>query len=149
MKTSTEQRIANAIKWLDAMLVKSGYKKTVQMLGEKNSGCKEVKDPKNDMSYCCLGVGCRVMNYTDVEFSSEFHDGLENDMGLFNSRGSFKDNQEFTIQGHKYISSLDTLNDDAYHDDVDFRNIRKFILSHLDLVFVPAVAKGLKKHYKK
>lgn len=66
MKTSTEQRIANSIKWLDELrpgfLGFGGYRKTEGKLGKLSESDDRdwaaIQDHKADGKYCCLGVAC-------------------------------------------------------------------------------------------
>lgn len=118
-------QLTAAIKWINAL---KGYKgrKTVNHLS-KGEGHKA--------KYCCLGVGCKVnrlpMNY----------DLLQAKVGLQDSFGEFYK----PIKGE---TSLAALNDDTYSNANDFKMIRKHILSRINEIFVPEVAKGLRKAKK-
>jgi len=135
----TKQRVENAIKWIDSLKGgKRGFKKTTAQLGEDIDG-----DGKPDR-FCCLGVGCKVLNIKYVDFEMGVEERLVNMVGLYDSNGSFKDKEDIND-----IGALTDVNDNLYEDDETFTNIRKFILKHLDKIFIPSVAKELIKHYKK
>ena len=139
---TTDKRIANAIKWIDALDPKEGYKKSTSQLGIVVSEFCKVNDPKKDMKYCCLGVACRVMGYEDVDYAEYFRDSLVDDMGLFGVAGKFKNDQRILDQ-----LTLADLNDLTFNSKNDFKEIRDIILDNFDLIFIPEVAEGLKRHY--
>lgn len=118
-------QLTAAIKWINAL---KGYKgrKTIYTL-KRGEG--------RYASYCCLGVGCQVnripMNY----------DLLKEKVGLKNEDGEF-------LKPIKGQSSLINLNDDTYRKANDFKMIRKHILSRIGEIFIPEVAKGLRKAKK-
>ncbi len=59
---TTEQMIANAILWIEAL--KSGkYQKGVGALGVEKDG---------EWTYCCLGVGCKVLKVSTHPFSKNY-----------------------------------------------------------------------------
>lgn len=139
---TTKQQIANAIKWIDALDPKSGFKKTVAKLGNG--------DPDNPR-YCCLGVACKVLDKPNINWEALVHTPLCDDLGICTSTATFIRSVEVkTDKGFKMkASSLTLLNDSVYPHDNDFKNIHEFILSHLDIVFIKGVAEGLKEHYNK
>lgn len=134
MAKLTNKKIAeNAIRWIDNLQY---YKKTTGLLGQKVDGV---------MKYCCLGVGCRVLD-VKVDFDSgtsqEFADlvGLASESGEFPNAATIND---------AYCYSLVDVNDDAYDEDRGFKNVKAAILSNLDKVFIEPIAKILIKHYQK
>lgn len=142
---TTDQKVDNAIKWLNALRPEAGFKKTIGKL------CEYI--PYTDeKEYCCLGVGCTALQYNEITFVDNIiSPQLKVDVGLNNSEGRFEKNNKpvsITING-RTIMSLASLNDEAYKSDKNFKNIHKFIMDNLDIVFIPEVAKGLKRHYSR
>ena len=141
MKTlnlNTEQKIANAIKWIDG-LRNTKFKQAKHHLGNKENG------------FCCLGYGCHRLKI-DFEFcdadSIEFQKavGLSAADGRFNHIGYTEKSVIQKREGLRplYADNLIDLNDDL---DYSFRRISTFIKSRLEDLFVAPVAKGLIKHY--
>ena len=147
------QEVQNAIRWIDALDPMNGFKKTTSALGHRiNAG----NDQKSDWSYCCFGVGCRIMNYETVDFERSYDHRLESDMGLNTMHGLFMDPitrlghfSEFSNSYNEPIRYLTDINDVVYKYDMDFKNVRNFILENLKYIFVPSVAKELEIHYSK
>lgn len=129
-----KQQAKNAIKWIDSLKGgKKGFKKTTHVLGVDTNG-----DGEPD-KFCCLGVACKVLN-VDVEFTDTSSEKLVPLVGLYNTHGVFKS----SIKGYSYLTSI---NDVLYQTDETFTNVRKFILKHLDKIFIEPVANELMTHY--
>ena len=158
---SDEERIKNAIKWIDALDPKEGYRKTIGKLGRLNSGetdeaWSEVQDHKAEGSYCCLGIACITLGLWKEKvtgyniFQHGYEQRLENLMGV-NPSCMFLDRDKKTVQVFyklfEAITCLMRVNDSTYMLDKDFSNMREFILDNLSLIFKPEVALGLKTHY--
>lgn len=123
---TTEQMIANAILWIEAL--KSGkYQKGVGALGVEKDG---------EWSYCCLGVGCKVLNI-DENYARGYSGKLMYQIGLTTEVGYFDFSRNCLTQ----------CNDYTYEDDKDFTNMVRAILGNIDDLFIEPVAEGLKKHY--
>ena len=145
---TTEKQIQNAIVWINALDPKEGFKKTTGRLG------RELKD--KTMTYCCLGVGCKVLDLP-VDFDRLFSYELIDQVGLNDVSGLFLDPKERKTHKSEYllengndrISHLTDINDIVFKEDTDFSGMRTFILENLQYIFVPQVAEGLKKHYNK
>jgi hypothetical protein len=149
-------KATNAIKWIDALKGgKNGFKKGVESLGQyirtfDEDGWLIDIDTSSEFpnSYCCLGVGCRVLNIEE-NWVHEFSEKLTERVGLYDSEGSFYDpatENEVVLMGKTSIAEV---NDGVYSTDTTFTNMRKFILNHIDNIFIPPVAKKLKQHYGK
>jgi hypothetical protein len=124
--TSNEQRIANAILWIESL--KSGeYKKGIGALGVEKEG---------EWTYCCLGVGCKALNI-DENYARGYSYKLIDLVGLTTEIGYFDNHND----------SLTNSNDNVYKDDTDFTNMVRIILDNIDYLFMGPVAEGLKKHY--
>ena len=160
---NTKQQIRNAIRWINSLDPKVGYKKTVEQLGKLigddfldnkllSGGAQKIKNKKKDMAYCCLGVGCRVMDYTCIDYTDGYYERLEDDMGI-NPEAEFL--HPVTRKKHALIypggrgEYITSMNDTGYRHDKDFKRVQKFFLRNLKYIFVPEVAEGLKKHFKK
>ena len=148
---TTGQQIKNAIKWIDALKVSKGFKKTIESLGDDGSEDNNGEPTR----HCCLGVGCKVTHLSDVNWRDGSDSRLIDKLGLLTDEGGFfktsKDGENsigFTANG-AYVQTLTELNDNAYPEDDNFKNVRRFILSHLSYIFEPKVAEGLKKHFGK
>jgi hypothetical protein len=123
---TTEQRIANAIIWIEAL--KSGeYKKGIGALGVETEG---------EWSYCCLGVGCKAL-HIDETYERGYSYKLMDQIGLATDIGYFDNHND----------CLTNCNDLIYKDDTDFTNMVRVILENIDDLFIEPVAEGLKKHY--
>lgn len=123
---TTEQRIVNAIIWIEAL--KSGeYRKGIGALGIENEG---------EWSYCCLGVGCKALNIDEI-YTRGFSYKFAYEVGLTTEVGYF----DFSR------NCLTSCNDDTYIDDTDFTNMVRVILDNIDELFIDSVAEGLKKYY--
>ena len=132
-KTTTPGKIANAIKWIDAL--KSGeYKRGKSRLGNKEDG------------YCCLGVGCLItstkFNNSD-ESSSTFQKvvGLTDECGRINSKGVLLPTPNYFPYTAFFLTEL---NDQT---ELTFPQIADIIVNHTDTLFEPDVAKGVAAHY--
>lgn len=139
---TTEQQVKNAIKWIDALKGgKKGFKKTIGVLGEDND-----EDGEPD-EFCCLGVACKVLDVKVNDWYKGTEPLLVNILGLNDEEGEF--NERIRISKTFSVENITSVNDDVYTEDETFTNIRKFILKHLDKMFIPSVAQQLIKHYKK
>ena len=156
-KLSPAKQAKNAIRWIDSLKVSEGFQKTTGKLGGKNDPNMTMaqvnKDPKNNMSYCCLGVACRVMGHNNIDFGMGFYGKLTKELGLHTEEGAFLsddglDSKPIKIGGEIYYG-IAKVNDVAFRHDNNFVGIRKVILGNLGLMFVPEVAKLLKTHYKR
>lgn len=164
MKTSTEQRIANAIKWLDELkpgfLGFGGYRKTEGKLGKLITSDNEfwdgVQDHKAEGRYCCLGVACLslgILNRTSGTsvFPHAYDDrltdllGFARDNGYFTQRIALPQDRLEVIPN--FVETIMELNDSVYGKDKNFKNVRRFILNNLDRIFLPEVSEGIKKHH--
>ena len=127
-----KQQFENAVKWIDAL--KSGeYRKTTCQLGKE--------DGAGNWSYCCLGVGCKVLGlHTSMLQAVSFE--LKDSVGLNYANGNFR-----TLQG--FSDSLTLLNDTEFSKDKGFENMVPYIIDNIDTLFRDEVAKLLKEHYKK
>ncbi len=170
------ERIENAIRWIDSLDPKEGYKKTTNKLGRIKQNripnspkiyFDEVKNFKEEAEYCCLGVACLSMNMQGrIDLNDTYDKDLEFPLGL-NESSKFKNengddvriefNRDGTsnwvrhtlpIKGYDYYA-LPDVNDRLFRDDKDFSRIREFILDNLRYIFIPRVAEALKVHYKK
>jgi hypothetical protein len=138
MITHTAQA-TNAIKWIDALKGgKRGYKKGIFSLGQKVN--HNTNEPQ---SYCCLGVGCKVLNVKVDDWGVSYDETFTKLVGLYNNEG-YLNNKVIDFN-----DCLTGINDFVYSGDKTFTNIRKFILKHLDDIFIPPVASKLKQHYGK
>lgn len=159
----TKQQVVNAVRWIDALDPKNGYHKTINHLGvlcDPRTGWKSVKDHKNELQFCCLGVACHVLGFHEQDpyvFTNSYsgQQRLGEPLGFIGS-SLFFDNADTSlptakrifIKGHEFsYNSLVDINDYAYKGDTDFKNVRAFILDHLEYIFLPEVAKGIKEHY--
>lgn len=123
---SNEQRLTNAIIWIEAL--KSGkYRKGIGALGVETEG---------EWSYCCLGVGCKALNIEE-NFDKGFSYKLMHQIGLITEVGYFDYSN----------NCLTDCNDVNYKNDTDFTNMVNVILNNIDDLFIHPVAKGLKKYY--
>lgn len=118
-------QLTAAIKWINAL---KGYKgrKTINQLSTGEG---------HKAKYCCLGVGCKV-NRLPMHY-----DLFQAKVGLQDSFGEF-------YKPIKWETSLAGLNDNTYSKANDFKMIRKHILSRINELFIPEVAKGLRKAKK-
>ena len=135
----------NAIRWIDSLKGgKKGFKKGVNALGVTDESINGY--PQN---YCCLGVACRVLNIEPDYWSACYEESLVDKLGLNDDEGTFFDHQTNEIVKFREVESLVEMNDELFEEDETFTNVRAFILKHLDVIFVPPVAKKLKEHYRK
>ena len=171
-------RIENAIRWIDALDTKEGYRKTINRLGRvdqpealgKRKIFAHVKDYKTEARFCCLGVACLSLKMeNEIDLSTSYDNSVEYPLGL-NTGAAFMDmgfasvklrlkedgSTEVFDRNHVpegsiavFFESLPDINDRLFEKDVDFSRVRKFILENLDYTFIPEVAEGLKKHYNK
>ena len=126
----TKDKVANAIKWIDGLLVTT-VKQGKTQLGNKETG------------FCCLGYGCHILDvdYADYGgFNSDFTErvGLEYDNSNFYP--------EVHIHGADICESLAMLNDRA---GWSFNQIAKFMISRDFSMFEDKVAAQLVEHYNK
>ncbi len=158
----TKQQVVNAVKWIDALDPKNGYQKTINHLGVlcAPTSWKDVKDHKKEMKFCCLGVACHVLGFHEEDpyvFTNSYsgQQRLGEPLGFIGS-SLFFDNADTSLPIGKKIfikgldfsyNSLVDINDYAYMHDNDFKNVRAFIMEHLEYIFLPEVAKGIKEHY--
>ena len=152
-----EEKIANAIKWIDALKPEAGFKKTVNKL-KKTYNPKSISydflyDEKNkdETRYCCLGVACEVLN-REIKVGQSSERALLDEMGLREEEGQFQDVDGEPIDvyaGNGAYRHLTTVNDACYRHDDDFTNMRKFIIDNLEAIFVNDVAVGLRQYYGK
>lgn len=147
MITHTAQA-TNAIKWIDSLKGgKKGFKKGTGSLGQHFIHTEH--DDQTPDTYCCLGVGCRVLDVDITHWWESFSREFSLRVGLNDSEGIFLDPKTrlgVTIEGYIDIAEV---NDDLYSMDTDFKRMRVFILKHLDKMFIPGVAEKLKQHYGK
>ena len=133
-KLSYKKQAENAILWINRLPY---YKKTTGKLGD------------GDGKYCCLGVGCRVMGIApDWENGNE--PKLVDLLGLNDADGSLLglNDAELRELGMYYLDrDITVVNDSIYRGDSGFKNVRKFIIDHIDNLFVPPVAKLVSKHF--
>ena len=123
MKTTT----INAIKWIDSL---PRYRK----------GVGKLYNPK-DNTWCCLGVGCDVLNVPFV-VGKAIPEGLAAKVDLHSEGGAF-------IDSHLHYHSLWQINDKVFGKDTDFTNMRAWILDNIGIIFEPATAKELSIWYGK
>jgi len=129
-----EKQTENIIKWLDAL---PKYRKTYELLGKK--------DKNNEWSYCCLGVGCRVMNVRNVNFEDPSDMRITLKLSLNSDEGAFN---PFVNVNDRYVTSLTGMNDETFYGDKDFTNMRKAMLLTLDSwIKDKDVCKAVKKHF--
>lgn len=175
-KTTTDQQIANSIKWIDNLDPNEGFKKTISFLGVRTDGqggfrntddWEDVRDFKTEGQYCCLGVACVTLGiirtenkYDDPHDKFVFKQGTEqrlteklgfiHDSGLFGTLDDYADNPVPTVKGIPQLGfeGLISFNDCLYNSDNDFTNMRNVILENLDIIFIPKVAQALKEYYK-
>lgn len=135
MKTktyTTKEQAKNAIKWIDNLRY---YKKTVGALTRNVNGVQK---------YCCLGVACKV---NGLKYNDNMGYNVELDSAL-----GFKYSSAFEVDkfiNGRIVTGLTNANDYSYAKDKGFKNMTKVIKDNIDELFVPEVAKILKKYYKK
>lgn len=135
----------NAIKWIDSLKGgKKGFKKGVFALGSN-----EPEDGGYPQNYCCLGVACRVFDIEPTYWTNETEPSLVGKLGLNDDEGTFFDHQTNRFVDREGVNRIVDMNDELFDEDETFTNVRAFILKHLDVIFVPPVAKKLKEHYGK
>ena len=126
----TKDKVANAIKWIDGLLV-TRYKQGRKRLGNKSSG------------FCCLGYGCHVLDidYPDSDFFSESFAEI---VGLKRHDSGFTPLEN--VEGRAHCFSLSGLNDAA---GWSFNQIAKFMIDREFSMFEDKVSAKLVEHYKK
>jgi hypothetical protein len=131
---TAKKQTENIIKWLDAL---PNYRKIHGKLGRKNA--------KNKWSYCCLGVGCRVMDVRKVDFSIGMEERLVPKLSMKNECGEF----DMLLKVNDcLVSSLVDINDHPFAADNDFTHQRKAMLLTLDYwIKDKDVCKAVKKHF--
>jgi hypothetical protein len=146
MITHTAQA-TNAIKWIDSLKGgKKGFKKGTGSLGQYDVH-SDSKDKIPD-TYCCLGVGCRVLDVSVAHWWEIFSKEFSDKVGLNDEEGTFLDPKTRLVMNIGGRGIVD-INDECYSMDTDFKRMRIFILKHLDNMFIPGVAGKLKQHYGK
>ena len=126
----TKDKVANAIKWIDGLLV-TRYKQGQGKLGSKKEG------------FCCLGYGCHILDIyhsTLEEYSPDFSDKV----GLKHHHSTFL--PAVQVDGFGPCASLDELNDKAKWS---FNQIAKFMIDREFSMFEDKVSAKLVEHYKK
>lgn len=127
---SLEEKIENAIKWIDGL-------KTTQV----KQGTSELGN--SERGYCCLGYGCmklKIPYKADDGTNKEFIKAI----GLNGLEGTRIDNNPLGIKNNSNIDSLIEANDDFNYS---FRRISTLIKKNIDGLFIPEVAINLKTHY--
>ena len=124
----TEDKVANAIKWIDGLLV------TTVKQGDGQLGNSEI-------GFCCLGYGCHVLDIVcrpTMGFSSTFavNVGLRHEEGFFSP-------PMFLDVGSR-CNSLSQLND---RGGWSFSQIAKFMIDRDFSMFEDDVAAQLVGHY--
>ena len=119
----------NSIKWIKA-LKSNKFKKGANILFNKDEN-----------SYCCLGVACKVNNFRKtitggfLEFKEKNLLGLRSTYGLFSPKIIYNSD------------SLASLNDGRYKNSKNFKSIVRHILANIDYLFIPEVASELKTYF--
>ena len=126
----TKDKVANAIKWIDGLLV-TRYRQTEGQLGDKETG------------FCCLGYGCHVLE-VDYNADDDFSNSFAIEVGLKKESARFEPLE--VVGGYDYCSTLADLNDSA---KLSFNQIAKFMISRDFSMFEDKVAAKLVEHYKK
>lgn len=130
-KISTNQQFKNALRWLNNLQHTKRLKGVGQLMIHKDKFSKLTHKENRD-EYCCLGVGCKLFNIKnninwefDV-FNSEFAEliGLGGVMGI-----------------------IYNINDSEFKNDQNFKRVRKKIIEKADDIFIPEVAKKIKKTF--
>ena len=125
----TKDKVANAIKWIDGLLV------TTVKQGECELGNKET-------GFCCLGYGCYVLNI-NCPASQAYSASFARKVGLEHRAALFSPPERIGGLGY---NSLVELNDSS---GMNFSQIAKFMISRDFSMFEDDVAAGLVEHYKK
>lgn len=133
MQLTTNDKIQNAVKWIDG-LIDGDFKKGIGKLGNEKMG------------YCCLGAGCKILNIPyrpTFEVSKVF----QKNVGLTGVDGEFKEHPDSEFFYHEISgrSSLVDLNDNTNKSLAD---IGKFIKKNANHLFIKDVATGIIEHYK-
>lgn len=130
MALTAKERAANAIIWIDAL---DDYKKGVRALERLGT-------------FCCLGVGCKVLQipYQGYDINPK---GLAEKVGMFSETGDFSRPLNLAIETKHIAESLVQLNDWIFEYDENFTNVKATILANLESIFKPNVAALLKEHY--
>lgn len=125
----TQEKINNAIIWID------GLKGTTLKQGKHQLGDKEE-------GFCCLGYACHKLE-VPFNFDDPYAIPLKDTIGLKGFNG--------VIEGGVIIDGFNrkTLAEVNDETDYSFRRISTLIKKRLDDIFIPSVARGLKKHYKR
>ena len=125
----TKDKVANAIKWIDGLLV------TTVKQGERELGNKET-------GFCCLGYGCHILDVSYKEGNS-YSERFARKVGLGSKVALFSPPER--IGGCRYYS-LTELNDSS---GMNFSQIAKFMISRDFSMFEDDVAAGLVEHYQR
>lgn len=154
---TTEDKVNNAIKWLEALRSDSGFRKTTNILGklfDRDGEWSDKKDFKEQGKFCCLGVGCVITNTVKQEADNSnwvFFMGREprlDELLGFIQNSNFTEPVIINMGDERYaVTSLVSLNDMMYPYDEDFGRVRQVIMDNLELLFTTEVAEGLKKHF--
>ena len=126
----TKDKVANAIKWIDGLLV------TRHKQGRKRLGNREV-------GFCCLGYGCHVIGIDYIP-TMGFSRNFAVNVGLSHREG-FLIPEEAARVGADYTTLAD-LNDRA---GWSFNQIAKLMIRRNFSMFDGDVADKLVEHYKK
>ncbi len=147
MITHTAQA-TNAIKWIDSLKGgKKGFKKGTGSLGQYEDHSYSEDDIPD--TYCCLGVGCEVLDVDIINWGDSFSKEFSDKVGLNDEEGTFLDPKTRLVMNIGGYPNIADINDESYAGDTDFKRMRIFILKHLDNMFIPGVAEKLKQHYGK
>ena len=125
----TKDKVANAIKWIDGLLV-TRYKQGTGQLGGKMTG------------FCCLGYGCHILDI-DYPTHHSYSEDFAESVGLEHRNSSFSPAAQ--VDGDSFCRSLADLNDTG---KVSFNKIAKFMISRDFSMFEDKVAAKLVEHYK-
>lgn len=125
----TKDKVANAIKWIDGLLV-TRYKQGEGQLGDKEQG------------FCCLGYGCHVLG-VGYDPTSSFSGDFAEKVGLHNRTSSFR--PAVQVDDFRTCNSLAELNDTG---SVSFNKIAKFMINRDFSMFEDEVSDKLVEHYK-
>ena len=126
MEYSLQEKIDNAVKWIDAL---PSYKQAPYghraRLGDETRG------------FCCLGVGCHVLDM-DYDPSRGISKPFQHKVGLTTDMGGIGDGLYYGR------SCLTQVNDST---KAGFKRIAKFIKNNPEKVFDENIAEGIKEHY--
>ena len=124
----TEDKVANAIKWIDGLLV------TTVKQGDGQLGNSEI-------GFCCLGYGCHVLD-VDYQANEDYSNPFAVEVGLKKDNARFAPPESI---GDSAYYSLADLNDSG---KLSFNQIAKFMINRDFSMFEDEVSDKLVKHYK-